>query len=286
MGKITAALECSPISPHTYPKYSKDIYPEEKNRMSYQNPKYEGWYVVTATRYNHIPADLDALVPAIGKDPMEALVNVATRSLWSEHDEFRLFKPVTKKGPNGPVFDRNDLSLPVANSYIRTDVNKVRDYAAARPDTDFSLVLSTFDRGGTWGGAPGQVYRTDIINKEQTHYYSWFDICQGKLQHISFSTREDMFWVGRLEEGPDIRRLEYYIPDAETKPVKFLIDIVVFSALVRYNDPDPNHTLGGLFFDDRNPEVTVDKFLTHQQEKARGIVENIWKRTHWELGAR
>ena len=273
--KVAAALECSPTQSLTCSEHSKDIYPEEENRMPYQNPEYEGWYVVTATRYNHIPADLDALVPAIGKDPMEALVNVATRSLWSEHDEFRLF-----------VFDRNDLSLPVANSYIRTDVNKVRDYAAARPDTDFSLVLSTFDRGGTWGGAPGQVYRTDIINKEQTHYHSWFDICQGKLQHISFTTREDQLWVGRLEEGPDIRRLEYYIPDAEHKPVKFLTEITVFSALVRYNDPDPNHTLGGLFFDDRNPEVTVDKFLTHQQSKAGDIVENIWKRTHWELGAR
>lgn len=282
MEKIAAALECSPISPHTYPRHSKDIYPEEENRMPYQNPKYEGWYVVTATRYNHIPADLDALVPAIGKkDPMEALANIATRSLWSEHDEFRLFKPITKKGTKGaPVFDRNDLSHPVANSYTRTDVNKMREYVAARPDTDFSLVLSTFDRGGTWGGAPGQVYCIDTIDKEQTHYYSWFDICQGKLQHIAFSTREDLLWVGRLEEGPDIRRLEYYIPSAETKPVKFLTDIVVFSALVRYNDPDPNHTLGGLFFDDRNPEVTVDKFLTHQQSKARSIVDSIWEMTH------
>lgn len=249
--------------------------------MFYQNPKYEGWYVVTATRYNHIPADLDALVPAIGKDPTEALVNVATRSLWSEHDEFRLFKPAASyKDDKNTVWDRSCLSYPVANSYTRTDVNKVRDYAAARPDTDFSLVLSTFDRGGTWGGAPGQVYRTDIIDREQTHYHSWFDICQGKLQHIAFSSREDMFWVGRLEEGPDIRRLEYYIPSAETKPVKFLTNIVIFSALVRYNDPDPNHTLGGLFFDDRNPEVTVDKFLIHQQEKARGIADSIWEMTH------
>lgn len=280
MWKISAALECSPISPHTYPKHSKDIYPEEENRMSYQNPEYEGWYVVTATRYNHIPADLDALVPAIGKDPTEALVNVTTRSLWSEHDEFRLFKPIAQKGGEGSYYNRNDLSRPVANSYTRTDVFKVRDYEAARSDTDFSLVLSTFDRGGVWGWVPGQVYNTDIIDKEQTHYYSWFDICQGKLQHIAFSSREDLFWVGRLEEGPDIRRLEYYIPDAETKPVKFLTDIVIFSALVRYNDPDPNHTLGGLFFDDRNPEVTVDKFLTYQQEKARGIAESIWKMTH------
>lgn len=280
MGKIAAAPECSPISPHTCPKHSKDIYPEEENQMSYQNPEYEGWYVVTATRYNHIPADLDALVPAIWKDPVKALINITTRSLWNEHDEFRLFKPITQNGGEGPYYNRNDLSRPVANSYFRTDVYKVRNYEAARPDTDFSLVLSTFDRGGLWGGAPGQVYRTDIIDKEQTHYYSWFDICQGKLQHISFSTREDLFWVGRLEEGPDIRRLEYYIPDAETKPVKFLTDIVVFSALVHYNDPDPNHTLGGLFFDDRNPEVTVDKFLIYQQEKARGIVENIWEMTH------
>ena len=248
--------------------------------MSYQNPEYESWYVVTATRYNHIPADLDALVPAIGKDPMEALVNVATRSLWSEHDEFRLFKPVTKKGPNGPVFDRNDLSLPVANSYIRTDVNKVRDYEAARSDTDFSLVLSTFDRGGVWGWVPGQVYNTDIINKEQTHYYSWFDICQGKLQHIAFFNREDLFWVSRLEEGPDIRRLEYYIPDAETKPVKFLTDIVVFSALVRYNDPVPAHYLGNIFFDDRDSDTTIDSFLGYQQDRARAIVDSAWKITH------
>lgn len=248
--------------------------------MSYQNPEYEGWYVVIAARYNHIPADLDALVPAIGKDPAEALTNVATRSLGGEHDEFRLFKPITQKGGEGPYYNRNDLSHPVANSYIRTDVYKVRGYEAARPDTDFSLVLSTFDRGGIWRGAPGQVYRTDIIDKEKTHYHSWFDICQGKLQHIAFSAREDLLWVGRLEEGPDIRRLEYYIPDAETKPVKFLTDIVVFSALVRYNDPDPNHTLGGLFFDDRNPEVTVDRFLTHQQERAVGIVDSIWEMTH------
>lgn len=249
--------------------------------MSYQNPEYEGWYVVTATRYNHIPADLDALVPAIGKDPMEALTNVATRSLWSEHDEFRLFKPAASyKDDKTTVWDRDCLSYPVANSYIHTDVYKVRDYEAARPDTNSFLVLSTFDRGSTWGGALGQFYRIDTVDKEQTHYHSWFDICQGKLQHISFSSREDLFWVGRLEEGPDIRRLEYYIPSAETKPVKFLTDIVVFSALVRYNDPDPNHFLGDLFFDDRNPEVTIDKFLTYQQEKARRIVENIWKRTH------
>lgn len=257
--------------------------------MSYQNPEYEGWYVVTATRYNHIPADLDALVPAIGKDPAEALVNVTTRSLWSEHDEFRLFKPTASLEDDGNiVWDRNDLSYPVANSYTRTDVYKVRNYEAARPDTDSYLVLSTFDRGGVWGWVPGQVYNTDIIDKEQTHYYSWFDICQGKLQHIAFFSREDLLWVGRLEEGPDIRRLEYYIPDAETKPIKFLTEITLFSALVRYNDPDPNHTLGGLFFDDRNPEVTVDKFLTHQQEKARGIAESIWKRTHRgaDVGAR
>ena len=281
MGKITAALECSSISPHTCPKHSKDIYPKEENRMPYQNPKYEGWYIVTATRYNHIPADLDALVPAIGKDPTEVLVNVATRSLWNEHDEFRLFKPTASlEDDENIVWDRNCLSYPVANSYTRTDVYKVRDYEAASPDTDSFLVLSTFDRGSVWGCVPGQIYRTDIIDKEQTHYYSWFDICQGKLQHIAFFSREDLLWVGRLEEGPDIRRLEYYIPDAETKPVKFLTDIVVFSALVRYNDPDPNHTLGGLFFDDRNPEVTVDKFLTHQQERARGIVENIWEMTH------
>lgn len=258
--------------------------------MPYQNPEYEGWYIVTATRYNHIPADLDALVPAIGKDPTEALANIATRSLWSEHDEFRLFKPAASyKDDKTTVWDRGCLSYPVANNYIRTDVNKVRDYAAARPDTDFSLVLSTFDRGGTWGGAPGQVYRTDIINKEQTHYHSWFDICQGKLQHIAFSSREDLFWVGRRAELKDAGAYEpseitndilYYIPDAETKPVKFLTDIVIFSVLVRYNDPDPNHTLGGLFFDDRNPEVTVDKFLTYQQEKARRIVESTWKMTH------
>ena len=257
--------------------------------MPYQNPEYEGWYIVTATRYNHIPADLDALVPAIGEDITEALVNVTTRSLWGEHDEFRLFKPVTKKGPNGPVFDRSDLSLPVANSYTRTDVYKVRDYAAARPDTDFSLVLSTFDRGGTWGGAPGQVYRTDIINKGQTHYHSWFDICQGKLQHISFTTREDQLWVGRHAELKDAGAYEpleltnnilYYIPSTESSPVKFLTEITVFSALVHYNDPDPAHYLGNIFFDDRDSDTTIDAFLAYQQDRARAIVDSAWEMTH------
>ena len=249
--------------------------------MSYQNPKYEGWYIVTATRYNHIPADLDALVPAIGKDPTEALVNVTTRSLWSEHDEFRLFKPTASlEDDENIVWDRNCLSYPVANSYTRTDVYKVRDYEAASPDTDSFRVLSTFDRGNVWGCVPGQIYRTDIIDKEQTHYYSWFDICQGKLQHIAFFSREDLLWVGRLEEGPDIRRLEYYIPDAETKPVKFLTEITVFSALVHYDDPDPAHYLGNIFFDDRDPDTTTDSFLAYQQDRARGIVESAWKMTH------
>lgn len=257
--------------------------------MPYQNPEYEGWYIVTATRYNHIPADLDALVPAIGENITEALVNVATCSLWGEHEEFRLFKPVTKKGPSGPYFDRSDLSLPVANNYTRTEVYKVRDHATTRPDIDFSLVLSTFDRGGIWRGAPGQVYRPDIINKEQTCYYSWFDISHGKLQHFSFTTREDQLWVGRRAELKDAGAYEpseftnsilYHIPLTESSPVKFLTEITVFSALVSYNDPDPNHTLGGIFFDDRDPDTTIDAFLAYQQDRARGIVDSAWKMTH------
>ena len=255
--------------------------------MSYQNPEYEGWYVVTATRYNHVPADLDALVPFAGYTPTEVLTNLATLS--KEDEKFRFFKPVTKKGPNGPAFDRNDLSHPVANSYTRTDVYKVRDYEVDHPDIDFPLVLSTFDRGGVWGWVPGQVYNTDIIDKEQTHYYSWFDICQGKLQHIAFFNREDLFWVGRraverryevYEPSELTNDILYTIPDDETKPVKFLTDITVFSALVRYNDPDPNHALGGIFFDDREPKMTTDLFLSYQQNMARGIAESAWEMTH------
>ena len=257
--------------------------------MSDQNTEYEGWYVVTAIHYNHVPANLDALVPFAGYTSTEVLTNLVTYSPYREDEKFRFFKPVTKKGANGPAFDRNDLSYPVASSYIRTDVYKVRDYAAARPDTDFSLVLSTFDRGGIWGGAPGQVYRTDIIDKEQTHYHSWFDICLGKLQHIAFSAREDQFWVGKravlrdaevYELSEPTNNILYTIPDDETNPVKFLTDITIFSALIRYNDPDPNHALGGMFFDDREPKMTIDLFLSYQQNRARGIVESAWEMTH------
>lgn len=233
--------------------------------MTYQNPEYEGWYVITACHVNYSPKNYDALVPALGKHASEALFRLHTRRLYKEQDDFRLFYC----DQNGNV----DLNHPVAPFFTFTEVYKV-DLIDLNWDGDNpnvvgprtrDLVKATYDRGSLWNEVPEQ----------NPHYFLRFSMANNKFQHFDLSNETALFWVGEHQDDDS-----YVVPEGETRPTVFIKDTMVFSALVRYNDPDPAHYLGGFFFDDRDPDTTIDTFLAHQQNKARGIVDSAWKMTH------
>ena len=259
--------------------------------MPYQNPEYEGWYVVTATRYNHTPEDFGDLVPAVAPSVTEVLTTMYGKAGSHDSPKCRLFVPLLKaEDEDGDItWDPDNLSAPVAFSYTATEVYKVLDIETqgTRDGKPFQIVTAVYDRGGIWGAEPGQTKpRTP---NGRVHYYTRFRPADGKYQNIASRSENTSFWVGRHAELKDAGAYEpseltnsilYYIPSTESSPVKFLTEITTFSALVRYNDPDPAHYLSGIFFDDRDPNVNIDKFLAYQQDKARGIVDSAWKMTH------